>query len=344
MKKNLFVFVLFLIGNSWLLEAQDLHFSQFYATPIASNPAESGRIDEDWRVAAIHRNQWSGIQSGFVSTAISADMNFKGGFLNHDKIGLGVLGFNDDMGGIIRHMAVGLSLAYHHTLDYHKRHHISIGVQGMYSQKSLNQDGLRFMSQYEKGLYYNEANISGESLGNQIANINLNAGVYYMLRLNNHAKIKLGFSTYQLTAPKESLAGTANELSRRYMGVLGGEFHLGSHFVLEPFILYTNQSNAQDINPGMSVGYDFGSQNHTRVYVGGWYRNKDAAIGMIGLGYKRMEARFSYDKTISSLNEITKATNVQSPSRTNAWEVSFIIKGLFPRAFPDAYTVPCGIF
>ena len=44
--------------------AQDLHFSQFFNTPLTTNPANTGFIpDADYRLGAHYRNQWSSVMN-----------------------------------------------------------------------------------------------------------------------------------------------------------------------------------------------------------------------------------------------------------------------------------------
>ncbi len=49
----------------WLgSSAQDLHFSQFFNSPLTTNPANTGFIpDGDYRLGINYRNQWSAIMT-----------------------------------------------------------------------------------------------------------------------------------------------------------------------------------------------------------------------------------------------------------------------------------------
>ena len=76
---------------SFLIRAQDPHFSQFFASPLTLNPAFTGKFDGDIRLSANHRDQWPSIPKAYVTTSASADFN-----LLQKKIGEGdvlVLGF-----------------------------------------------------------------------------------------------------------------------------------------------------------------------------------------------------------------------------------------------------------
>ena len=43
------------------LQAQDVHFSQFYAAPLLVNPAQTGNFSGTARVGANYRDQWGSI-------------------------------------------------------------------------------------------------------------------------------------------------------------------------------------------------------------------------------------------------------------------------------------------
>src|SRR5580765_8902229 len=45
-------------------QAQDLHFSQFFNSPLTTNPANTGFIpDADYRIGANYRNQYSTVMT-----------------------------------------------------------------------------------------------------------------------------------------------------------------------------------------------------------------------------------------------------------------------------------------
>jgi hypothetical protein len=39
-------------------KGQDIHFSQYYASPLSLNPANTGNYDGDWRLMNSYRQQW----------------------------------------------------------------------------------------------------------------------------------------------------------------------------------------------------------------------------------------------------------------------------------------------
>ena len=55
------------------VSAQDIHFSQFFATPLL-NPANSGRHDGRWRAGLNYRNQWQSVTAPWRTFDLYGDM------------------------------------------------------------------------------------------------------------------------------------------------------------------------------------------------------------------------------------------------------------------------------
>jgi hypothetical protein len=59
-----------------VLRAQDIHFSQFYVSPLLQNPANAGYFNCNYRFTAIYRSQWNSITVPYKTFAGSYDMRF----------------------------------------------------------------------------------------------------------------------------------------------------------------------------------------------------------------------------------------------------------------------------
>lgn len=343
MKKFLTIVVLM---TSLVSFGQDHHFSQFYATPLIANPANTGDFNEDWRFSAIHRNQWSGINSSFVTTAVGYDMNFTGSFIGQDKMGVGFVMLKDQLGenGFSNNSFL-LSTAWHRRVDHQKRHKVSLGVQGGIVQKRLNPGSEQFENQYQN-YQYNPLLTSGENLtGGTQSYLDVEVGLGWSYLLTPQTELQSGIALYQLTTPQENFTDVVdslfkpNELGNRLSFTAGAIHDLGHGFTLFPRILWMGQSKARNFNVGTSVGYEI--KEGVTVLGGLYTRFNDAAIMKVGLKYKNVTTRLSYDKTYSSLNDTKGA--VGAGNTVGAWELSIIVVGRFKKDLPN-YTVPCGIF
>ncbi|HKK66993.1 MAG TPA: type IX secretion system membrane protein PorP/SprF, partial [Bacteroidales bacterium] len=73
-KRILFIVTVCLIGFCSKANAQDAHFSQFYANPLYLNPAFAGS-DKCPRVNLNYRNQWPALGQTYVTYSLSYDQH-----------------------------------------------------------------------------------------------------------------------------------------------------------------------------------------------------------------------------------------------------------------------------
>jgi hypothetical protein len=82
----------FMLSTLLVLEsnAQDIHFSQFFNSPLSTNPANTGFIPAaDFRVGANYRDQWSTIPVPYKTTSIWGDVQFLRNKIPGGWMGLG---------------------------------------------------------------------------------------------------------------------------------------------------------------------------------------------------------------------------------------------------------------
>src|SRR3954471_11905919 len=101
MFRNFLILVLVIFAAEGL-NAQDLHFSQWFNSPLLTNPANTGFIpDADYRLGANYRNQWSSVMSQpYKTMSIWGDAQ-----VFRSRIQSGWLG----LGGAILHDVAGAS-------------------------------------------------------------------------------------------------------------------------------------------------------------------------------------------------------------------------------------------
>ncbi len=94
MRKIAAFVILLLLGHQ--MQAQDPHFSQFFASPLTLSPAFTGKFDGSWRLAANHRNQWPSIPKAYVTSSASFDLPIlKKNIPDGDIFGVGLSGISD---------------------------------------------------------------------------------------------------------------------------------------------------------------------------------------------------------------------------------------------------------
>ena len=71
--KKTFLIITLLISFYFQANAQDPHFSQFFASPLTLNPALTGKFDGVVRVAGNYRNQWPAFNNVYTTYTASVD-------------------------------------------------------------------------------------------------------------------------------------------------------------------------------------------------------------------------------------------------------------------------------
>ena len=129
--KRQYLIILFFLGLIKGLDAQEVHFSQFFASPLYLSPSFAGST-EGTRVAFNFRDQWPKIPNTFISTAFSIDHNFQ-----NMKSGLGLLVFADQAGdgdlGLINS-----GLIYSYDINISEGFHIRPGINFQYARTGVN--------------------------------------------------------------------------------------------------------------------------------------------------------------------------------------------------------------
>jgi type IX secretion system PorP/SprF family membrane protein len=131
------------------LQAQDPHFSQFFASPLTLNPAFTGKFDGQFRLAANHRDQWPSIPKAYVTTSASVDFSIlKNKVPEGDVFGIGFSGLSDQSADAALKLNYGsASLSYHKALDENGYNTIGAGFQATYSSAILDFSKLTFEDQ-----------------------------------------------------------------------------------------------------------------------------------------------------------------------------------------------------
>ena len=268
--------------------AQDPTFTQFYANPLYLNPAFAGSHGCP-RFALNYRNEWPNLSGNYVTYSASYDQYFK-----NISVGFGVLATHDQQGqGTINTSMLGLVYSYHLTLG--RKWKMMFGARAAWYQKFLDWDKLTFgdMIDPRRGFIYATGDVPR---GGSRGFFDASAGTVIF---NKH--FFAGFAAHHLNTPNESMIIGNSPLPMRFTGHMGAEIQLGrqSKYAngtsIMPNVIYQYQNGFQELSVGTYVKY--GAFN-----AGFWYRNKDALIMTIGVNTGKFKLGYSYDVTVSKLN------------------------------------------
>ncbi|TVR78997.1 MAG: type IX secretion system membrane protein PorP/SprF [Chitinophagaceae bacterium] len=310
MKIRIFCLVAIVISCLFTLKevkAQDIHFSQYFASPLNLNPAMTGNFNGSFRVAGIYRNQYFSVTRPYVTYGGSFDASLFRNQLNFDQMGVGLNVYSDVAGdGNLTTQSATASFAYHKVLDEYNRHSISVGVQGGVVQKRVDVNSLIFESQIDADGNVNTGLPSGENFANtSILYPDFNAGILWQSVISDRALGYGGFSLHHINQPEESfLENSDNRLEHRYVGHGGFDIRVGDYATIMPGFLIMMQSEAREISIGSALGYDL-SGNST-VFFGAWHRLQDAIILYTGFEISDLRVGFSYDINTSDLRTASR--------------------------------------
>ena len=120
------LFILLGVLTCISVKAQDPELTQYYASPLYTNPAMAGTgtCGGGGRVALNYRNQWPSLPGTFLTTVASYDQHF-------DKIGGGIgIVFMDDRAGEGLLTSTTVSAIYSYQLRVNRKLTMRFGLEG----------------------------------------------------------------------------------------------------------------------------------------------------------------------------------------------------------------------
>lgn len=303
------------------LSAQDLHFSQFYNSPLLTNPANTGFIpDGNYRLGVNYRDQWSSIPVPYKTMSAFGDFQLLRDRLEYGWLGVGGVLLRDvaGAGDLTSTKAYG-SVAYHQLLGQASL--LSLGFNGGIANKHVDITKLTFGDQWN-GQFFDSAIPTGEPLqSNKVNYFDLQVGMNYAYFPTDNIYVNVGASVQHINQPRETFYNTNNEIARRYIGFLNASIKLNDKIIVNPGGYYSWQTKSTELVLGGNVAYNLSGDGVQQLYGGLYYRAHDAAIFMVGYQLQQLKFNFSYDVTTSSL-----AVN---NGRQGAYEIGIVYTGTY---------------
>lgn len=282
-------------------KAQDPQFTQFYSNPMYQAPSFAGAI-KGYRAVLNYRDQWPKMPGKIYTATFSLDYN-----LSALNSGIGVYAMRDEIGSA-EYAWTNFGIVYAYNVKIDRKIYFRPGVGFYYSQRSLNQDKLRFVSEMYHGggapLLPGEISKSGAA----------DASVSALLLVHN---FWTGLVVDHLAQPNITLTNKADKLPVKWT-VFGGykfvksERLIGTKRQSVTFAAnYKHQGAADQLDLGLYWNYD-------PLTLGVWYRDipllkkysqRDALAFLVGYKYKQLSAAYSYDFTVSRLATSTGGTH-----------------------------------
>ena len=326
-KKKKIIFLLGLyLALATILPAQDLHFSQFFNSPLTTNPANTGFIpDADYRIGINYRNQYSSIlASPYKTISVFGDAQVFRNQIENGWLGLGGLILSDVAGsGGLRSTKIYGSIAYHQQLGNSSL--LSAGFNAGWANKRIDVSKLSFPDQFDGKFFDNTIPTSVVLNTNSVSYFDMQAGLNYAYFPTEDVYVNAGYSIHHVNRPQETFFSGSPDSSKipmRHIMFLNALLKVNDRVIINPNMYYTNQAKSSEFVLGLNANYNLAGEGGEKQLIAGiYYRGGDAIIPMIGFEIKNIRFTFSYDATASSLSNYNNMQGAQ--------ELSIMKKGFY---------------
>ena len=320
---------------SFLSYSQDIHFTQFFTNPLILNPAQTGYYNGNYRVGFNFKAQWPWAIANTVynyhTETPYVDFSFGEKKLKTGWMGIGFNFLNDQAGdGRLTYRRFSLSYAYHQAFDKDHRYVLSAGVGLSYIIRSVDFSKFYFNDQWVQDDGFNTDINSNEPFKREsFSMLDFNAGINLNAQVTNNVRLDFGFSMLHINRPKDSFYNNSERLGFRYQANAGLLYTVNERISVNVNGYYGYEKKASEIVVGAMMGYGFyngkiSGCDHT-LYIGAYYRIKDALAPLFGYQFKQTRLLLSYDVTLSKLI---------SPAKANGGpELSLVHVGSWKREF-----------
>ncbi|PCJ89357.1 MAG: hypothetical protein COA57_02360 [Flavobacteriales bacterium] len=297
--------------------SQDIHFSQFYQTPLLINPALTGAFNGEQRAIVNYKDQWRSIDAPYQTYAFGVDMAMFKKKWENSYLGAGLFVFHDKAGeAAMKQTQVNLSLSSITALS--ENHTISIGFQGGFAQRGVDAANQKWDTQYcptctdghdPAAPSYEASNFNTFGFADFSAGAVWSFGTDEANMISNDGfRANAGVAYHHINEPKQEFY---NEEKLNPKIVAHGGLYVGmknSNTAILPSIIYFQQGGAREINAGMMIRYTVKEESRytgifkeTALQIGGYYRVGDAVIPAIVFEYGHWAVGVNYDFNISKL-------------------------------------------
>jgi len=303
--------LLFLLAAS--ARAQDIHFSQFYETPLLRNPSLAGIFTGDYRIQTVFRDQWNSFADAYRTGSFNAEFKWPVGN-QKDYFTTALQALYDKAGtAALTTTEILPAINYHKSLSEQRNTYLSLGFMGGLVEKTLDLSKVTTNSQFN-GTAYDPALPNGETiLSPNVHYLDGSLGISFNTSYgpDNQNTMYLGFAYHHLNRPKNSFYKNPTiELDPKivFSGGLKTVVNDFSYFTL--YADYSRQGPATETIGGVLYTYKLGDDPDNYPYaftLGAMLRWNDALIPVVKLEMNSFNVGLSYDVNVSRLNTVSNS-------------------------------------
>ena len=304
--KKLCLFLCFSVV-CFALAAQDIHYSQFYNSPLNVNPAKTGIFNGDKRINLSYRDQWRSVPVPWQTFSASFDRKFYAKYGKKHFFSIGAL-FNYDVQGELTDLNLtNINLAGSWTKIMNDNNLFTVGALVGYGTRGYDSNSQTWDKQWD-GVRFDATLDPGEVFEtDRISFLETALGINYRWQKSRRTKLDLGIGGFHLFEPTVSFFDTGDEvsLSRRisYTGV--GSFQISNRLDLGLNALYQTQEDSDEFI-GSVLGKFHVNQNRGKeleFHVGLGWRSGRSWYPILALQSRTWYASINYDVDHSNFGD-----------------------------------------
>jgi len=300
-KKGKYCLLVGLLCIQCLVKAQDIHFSQFFETPLLRNPALAGIFTGDYRIQMVYRDQWRSVTNGYKTGSFNGEYKLPIGKADDFLTVGGQLLFDRAGTAALTQISVLPVINYHKSLSGEKNRYLSLGFMGGVVNRNFDRSKITTDNTYNGGT-------DGEPLATpNYTYLDGSVGMSYNSNLTQdpNDNFYLGVAYHHFTKPKNSFFRDPTvQLKPKLVASAAFRFGVTESSYITIQADQSIQEKYQETMGGVMYGMKIGPQLDNPNYVlhGGLFlRWNDALIPVIKMDYSGFSFAFSYDVNISKL-------------------------------------------
>ncbi len=309
---KLITMVTIVLTTSFVIQAQDIHFSQFFETPLLRNPSLAGIFTGDVRVQTVHRNQWNSVTVPYQTTSLNAESKVALGN-NNDFVTFGGQLMYDKAGSTnFKSVHVLPVINYHKSLSAEKNRYISLGFMGGYVNRTIDRSKITTNNQWGAG-GFDPSLPDGETFASSAygywdasvgGTFNSNIGE------SDENNYYVGLGYHHFTKPKVGFyEASKQQLPTKIVASAGLRYHFGENSFITVQADHSKQGTYSETIGGIMYSMNLvNGINETQytIHAGAYMRWKDAIIPVLKFDYNPFSVSFSYDVNTSQLRPASR--------------------------------------
>jgi type IX secretion system PorP/SprF family membrane protein len=287
--------------------AQDIHFSQFFETPLLRNPGLAGIFSGDMRVQSIYRTQWQSVTVPYQTGSVNGEFKLPVGRADDYLTLAGEILYDKAGTAVLSATHVLPALNYHKSLSDQKNMYLSLGFMAGIVQRSIDRSKITTNSQFINGSY-DPGSIDGETFSkSSYSYFDASTGMSFNSQLgdnpDNNMYLGVAYQHFNKPSNISFYGNAADELTPKWV------YSAGVKTVTSPDSYVTFQGDYSTQGPytelvaGAMLTKKLDDNDDPMYLISGglFMRWQDAVIPVAKLEAKPLSISISYDINTSQL-------------------------------------------